>query len=155
MLKRNNSIMLSMELYLFCIRPLIHWSHCPCMFDIMLFRPHCINLLRLSDPFIYHQPRPSLIQIMACRLFGIRPFSETMMYYCHLDPEEKPSVKFDSKFKHFHSWKCLWKFHLQNHGHFVSASVCQVSWQTCRGAQWYGTVSFFPFILLRQRLCPQ
>ena len=29
---------------------------------------------------------PSLVQIMACRLVGAKPFSETMMEYCHLDP---------------------------------------------------------------------
>ena len=33
-------------------------------------------------------------------------------------------MKSQSKFKHFHSWKCIWKCRLGNGGHFVSASMC-------------------------------
>ena len=29
-----------------------------------------------------------------------------------------------NKFIHFHSRKCIWKCHLENGGHFVSASMC-------------------------------
>ena len=32
------------------------------------------------------QPRPSLVQITACRLFGDKPLSEPMLDYCQLDP---------------------------------------------------------------------
>ena len=28
------------------------------------------------------------------------------------------------QFKHFHPGKCIWKCHLQNGSHFVSASMC-------------------------------
>ena len=34
-----------------------------------------------------------------------------------------PSVKFESKYKTFYSWKCIWNFHLRNGGHFVWASM--------------------------------
>ena len=34
------------------------------------------------------------------------------------------SVKFQSKFKYFHSRKCIWKCRLQNVGHFVSGWMC-------------------------------
>ena len=44
-----------------------------------------INSLKPSDAYIRHQPWPSLVQIMDCRLFGARPFSEPMLYYCQLD----------------------------------------------------------------------
>ena len=33
-------------------------------------------------------------------------------------------MKSEAKFIHFYSRKCIWKFHLENGGHFVSASMC-------------------------------
>ena len=42
----------------------------------------------------------------------------------------KNSVKLYSKFKYFHSGKCIWKCYLENVSHFVSASMgycCQVT----------------------------
>ena len=36
-------------------------------------------------------------------LFGAKPFPESMLTYCQLDPKERPNVKFESKFKTFHS----------------------------------------------------
>ena len=38
------------------------------------------------------QPMTSLIQIMACRLFGAKPLSEPMLEYCQLYPPEQISV---------------------------------------------------------------
>ena len=67
---------------------------------------------------------PTLLQIMACRLFGVKPLSESMLPYCQFYPVEHISVKFYSKFKSFHSRKCTWKCRLRNGGHFVSASMC-------------------------------
>ena len=40
------------------------------------------------------QPGPSLIQIMACRLFGAKPLSKPMLPYCQVVPWEQTSVKF-------------------------------------------------------------
>ena len=34
------------------------------------------NSLMLSEAYNHHQPRPSLVQIMACCLFGAKPLSE-------------------------------------------------------------------------------
>ena len=42
------------------------------------------NLLRPS-----RQPRPSLVQIMACHLFGAKPLSEWMLEYCRLEAKEQ------------------------------------------------------------------
>ena len=70
-----------------------------------------INTLRPSDAYMRHYTRPSLVQMMACRLFGAKPSSEPMMIYCHLDHR-------------FHPRKCIWKHCLRNGGHSVSASVC-------------------------------
>ena len=36
----------------------------------------CVNSLRPRDAYMHHQLRPSLAQIMACRLFGTNPLSE-------------------------------------------------------------------------------
>ena len=47
---------------------------------------------------------------MACRLVGAKPLSETMLECCQLDSYEQTSVKFKSKFWHFISRKCLWKW---------------------------------------------
>ena len=38
---------------------------------------------------------------------------------CQLDPQEQTSVKFYSKYKFFHSRKCIWKYRRRNGGHFV------------------------------------
>ena len=61
---------------------------------------------------------------MAWRLLGAKPLSEPMLPYCELDLKEHISVKFDLKFKNFHSQKNTWKCRLQNGSHFVSASMC-------------------------------
>ena len=45
-----------------------------------------INSLRLSDVYMCRHSRTSLVQIMACRLFGAKPLSKPMLEYCHLDP---------------------------------------------------------------------
>ena len=39
--------------------------------------------------------------------------------YLSTGPLGQTSVKFESKYKTFHSWKCLWKYRLRNSGHFV------------------------------------
>ena len=57
----------------------------------------------------------SLVQIMACHLFGAKPLSEPTMTSCQLHPSHI-SMKFYLVFKSFHSRKCIWKFHLWNAG---------------------------------------
>ena len=61
----------------------------------------------------------ALVQIMACRLLGAKPLSKPMVTYCQLDLREQTSVKFESKYKTFHSRKCIWKCCRWNGGHFV------------------------------------
>ena len=38
----------------------------------------------------------------------LKPLSEPMLEYCQLDPWEQTSMKYQSKFIHFHSRKCIW-----------------------------------------------
>ena len=41
-----------------------------------------LNSLRPSGAYMCQQPRTSLVQIMACRLFGATPLTEPMLEYC-------------------------------------------------------------------------
>ena len=57
---------------------------------------------------------PTLLQIMACRLFGaINPLSETMLPYCQLDHKEHISVKL-----------------YLNSKVFLTRSQCNATWST-------------------------
>ena len=50
---------------------------------ICVTRPQRVNPLRPSDKYIIcHQPRPAVVQIMACRLVSAKPWSEPMLEYC-------------------------------------------------------------------------
>ena len=60
---------------------------------------------------------------MACRLLGAKPLPEPMLIYCQFYPKEQTSVKFESKFKTFHSWQCVSKYRLRNGGHFVQKEM--------------------------------
>ena len=41
----------------------------------------CLKLIEASDAYMRQQIRPSLVQIMACRLLGTKPLSDPMMDY--------------------------------------------------------------------------
>ena len=60
--------------------------------------PQCVNSSPPSYAYMRRWTGPSLIQVMACRLFGAKPLSEPMLAYCQLDSWEQISVKFKSKF---------------------------------------------------------
>ena len=60
----------------------------------------------------------TLVQVMICHLFGIKPLPEPMLTSCQLHPKEYISVTFHLEFI------CYWKCHLQNISHFVLASMC-------------------------------
>ena len=81
----------------------ITWN---CKISEILFRPHCINPLRLSDTYIVSVNLPSLVQIMACCLVSTKPLSKPVLGYCQLVPYEQTSVKLWSKYKTFHSRRC-------------------------------------------------
>ena len=68
-------------------------------------------------------PWAALIQLMACRLFSTKPSPQSMLTYCQLNPQEHITMKFYLKFKYFHSRKRIWKWRLQNGGHFVQATM--------------------------------
>ena len=76
-----------------------------------IYRPSTsrVNSLKLGDTYMQPYMQPSLVQIMACCLFGTKPLSEPMLAFCELDPWEQTSVKFSMKFKNFHSRKTFLK----------------------------------------------
>ena len=67
----------------------------------------------------------ALVQIKACRLFDTKTLSKPIPGHCQWDPYEQTSVEFESKYKTFHSWKCMWKRRLRNGGHFVQGEMSQ------------------------------
>ena len=71
-----------------------------------------LNSYPLSAAYMRQWTGSSLVQIMACRLFGAKPLSKPMLGYCQLDSWEQVSVKFESEFYYFHSSKCIWKCRL-------------------------------------------
>ena len=55
---------------------------------------------------------------MVCRMFGARPLPEPTLSYCQLNSWDQTPVKFESKYKTFHSWKCIGKCRLRRAGQF-------------------------------------
>ena len=100
-----------------------------CHDDEMLWESFLQNWTPVGEAIVNSSPpsatymrqwiREALVQIMACRLFGANPLSEPMLEYCYFDPQEQTSVKYSSKYKTFHSQKCILKWLLRNGGHFI------------------------------------
>ena len=77
--------------------------------------------LRPRDAYLCNWIGSSVVQVMACRLFGAISLPEPMLSYRQLDPWQQTSVKFYSKFKYIHLQKWIWKCCLQNGGNCFSA----------------------------------
>ena len=90
-----------------------------CHLSTILFRPQYVNSSPPSAAYMHQWTESTWVQVMACRLFSAKPLPEPILPYCQLDPWKQTPVKFESKYKTFHSWKCTWKCHLGNGGHFV------------------------------------
>ena len=78
--------------------------------------------VRVTHICISKLDRPSLVQKMACLLFGAKPLREPMLVYCRLDPQEGNLCDIWIEIQ-FSSMESIWKCSLQNDGHLVSASV--------------------------------
>ena len=87
----------------------------------------CVTILHgvNSSPAAYmpHWIGAALVQVLACRLVGAKPLPGPIMAYRQSDPSGELSVKFESKYKTFNWWKCIWKCRLQNGGHFLGRWV--------------------------------
>ena len=92
---------------------------------LSIHSPHTLCLL-ISPWCCVYMPQwtgSTLVQIMACRLFGAKPLSKLMLGYCRLHPQEQNSVKFELKYKSFHSRKCMQIYRLRNCRHFVQGEM--------------------------------
>ena len=66
---------------------------------------------------------PSLVLIMVCHLLGAKPLSEAIRAFCCVKTwKQFQLIFFLSKFSNSIKW--VWKYHLPNGGHFISASMC-------------------------------
>ena len=108
-----------------------------------------MNSLMPIDAYMRRQPKTSLVQIMACRLYGAKPLSEPKLEYCQLNPWEPTSVKSYSKLKHFHSRKDISKCRLRNRRPFVSASMCLKNVLTNPMTLSIGTLIVYPLLMHR------
>ena len=80
------------------------------------------NIFELISPGVPHMCVSQLGE--HCSDSGLAPIprqalSKQMLVYCQLDSWEQASVKFESKYKTFHSVKCTGKCRLRNDGHIV------------------------------------
>ena len=94
---------------------------------------------------------PALVQVMACHLFGAKPLPEPMLTYCQLDPWELTSAKFESKYKSFHSGKCIWTLQwLHNEPDGVLITGVSIVYSTvCSGANQRKHQSFMSLVFVR------
>ena len=72
-----------------------------------IFYQSGLNSPSPSAGYMRHRTGSALLQVMACRLFGAKPLPEPMQTYCHLDAQEQISIKSESQYKTFHSWKYI------------------------------------------------
>ena len=50
----------------------------------------------------------ALVRVIAFRMLGAKSLPEPLLINCQVDLQEHTSVKFEWKYKTFHSWKCIW-----------------------------------------------
>ena len=84
------------------------------------------NILRLSDAYIYWLTGSTLVKVMVCHLYDIKPLPEPVLTYCHLDPNRlnRFSEIWNTIENFLLEKKIIWKCCLSNGGHFVLASMC-------------------------------
>ena len=92
--KKNNDLWCHVIPFNHCVNTsriyhlmLTHWSYCSFALSPQYTGPVSffllwLNALRPSDAYIRRGTGSSLVQIMACRLFGAKPLSEPMLEYC-------------------------------------------------------------------------
>ena len=93
------------------------WTACPCWSNESGLSPWSSLSKQLfvnSSPLVPHiYASVNWVDIGSSQwLFGAKPFPVPMLTYCQLDHQEQTSVKFESEYKTFHSWKGNWKCRL-------------------------------------------
>ena len=92
---------------------------------VVLIQP--INSSPPSDTYMHQWTGSTMVQVMACRLVGAKPLHEPMLTFRELDSQKQTSVKLESKYRTFHSWKCTWKWRLWHGDHFVRGRWVKLS----------------------------
>ena len=77
---------------------------------------------------MHHWIWSALVQVMACRLVSTKPLPEPMLAYCQSGPLKEILVKFESIYKTFNWWKCIWECRLWNVSHFVQGEMSLTHW---------------------------
>ena len=68
---------------------------------ICVTRPQWVNSALPSTAYIRWWTESTLVQVMACCLFGAKPLTEPIRTYCQLNIEKKNTVKYESAYKMF------------------------------------------------------
>ena len=77
---------------------------------VIFSKGHWFNSSPPSATYMRQWTRSTLVQAMACHLFGVKPLPEPMLAYFQLDSWEQNSVKYEWELCNFHSGKCIWKY---------------------------------------------
>ena len=109
------------------------WIYLKYIHTITIASPN-INSSSSSASYLHQWTGSAAVQVMACHLFNAKPLPEPMLPFCQLDLL-KTSVKFESKYKTFHSWKWIWKCHLGNGRRFSPVN-------SPHKGQWRGALMF-------------
>ena len=54
--------------------------------DMTVYLSDCMNSSHRSTAYIGQQTGSALVQVMACRMIGVKPLPEPMLTYCLLNP---------------------------------------------------------------------
>ena len=110
---------------------------------------HCAVVVNSSPPNAANMRQwigSALVQVMACRLFGVMLWHEPILTFRQLVLKEQTIVKFKSKYTTFHLWKCIWKCHWEiaailSRGRWVNGFQCNAVWVERECAGPYLTIS--------------
>ena len=101
---------------------LVYMQNCICTAIWNVYQRY-LDVLQIHPPpnaaYMRQWIGPTLVHIMAFRLFGAKPLHQPMLAYCQLDFWEQISMKFESEFYNFHFKKVFEIVVCQNGGHFV------------------------------------
>ena len=109
-------------------------------------RSKLINSMQPGDAYMRHWTGSSLVQEMACHLFGTKPSPEPMLTYCQIYLYHQTSIRLELKVKYF----TLKKITFQN----VPSNVAAILFQSkCDKEQnaWHIFPSFMVQIIMCQR----
>ena len=88
-----------------------------------------IKLLNNRGSFWWYEtPKPSYDVQLCSPVWHQAITYKPMLNYCQLDLQSHPSVKLESKYINFRTWKCIWKCHRQT-SVMLFVSKCCHSWR--------------------------